>query len=79
MKLKHHACYFILQPNILHYCLSAKHVLVDDSGSCRLTGFDFEDNVFLREMDEEDEGVKCFTSLEISTKFSCGILINPNY
>ena len=48
----------IFQPEILHFCLSAEHVLVDDRGSCRLTGFDFKHNVLLREMEEEDEGVK---------------------
>ena len=55
--------YFILykmpfQPEILHFCLCAEHVLMDDTGSCRLTGFDFKDHVLQREMEEEEDGVR---------------------
>ena len=41
--------FYIIQPDILHRCLSAEHVLVSKDGVCKVTGFGFAEHVRDRE------------------------------
>ena len=45
------------QSEMLHHCLSAEHVLVDEHKTCKITGFGFAEDVRDREDYERDEGV----------------------
>ena len=55
--------YALLQPDILHRCLSAEHVLVSESGVCKLTGFGFAEHIHEREEYERKKEVRHYYSI----------------
>ena len=55
--------YALLQPDILHRCLSAEHVLVSKNGVCKLTGFGFAEHIREREEYERKKEVCHYYSI----------------
>ena len=55
--------YALLQPDILHRCLSAEHVLVSKNGVCKLTGFGFAEHIREREEYERKKEVRHYYSI----------------